>query len=63
MTTSISPSNKTRSKKLPGGRVRCTVYLPKSEVDCLDQQAEKTDSSRSSLIAQIYYQGKTSNTK
>jgi len=43
---------------MPGGRVRCTVYLPKEEVDALDEKAEKTDMSRSSLIAQTYFQGK-----
>lgn len=63
MTTPISPPNRLRSKKMPGGRVRCTVYLPKAEVDALDEKAEKTDMSRSSLIAQTYFQGKTSNSK
>lgn len=63
MNTLNSPPNKSRSRKMPGGRIRCTVYLPKDEVDSLDQQAEKTDMSRSSLIAQTYFQGKTSNSK
>ncbi|OTG61219.1 hypothetical protein B9T36_02115 [Acinetobacter sp. ANC 4204] len=62
MNTSNSPT-KLRAKKVPGGRVRCTIYLPKAEVDSLDQQAEKTDMSRSNLIVQTYFQGKTSNTK
>lgn len=59
MSKQISPSaTRPRSKKINGGRIRCVVYLPKEEVDELDATAEKTDMSRSSLIAQTYFVGK-----
>ncbi|WP_180644477.1 ribbon-helix-helix protein, CopG family [Acinetobacter bereziniae] len=59
MSKQISPfATRPRSKKINGGRVRCVVYLPKEEVDELDAIVEKTDMSRSSLIAQTYFVGK-----
>ncbi|MBJ9373734.1 MULTISPECIES: ribbon-helix-helix protein, CopG family [Acinetobacter] len=59
MSKQISPFvTRPRSKKINGGRVRCVVYLPKEEVDELDAIVEKTDMSRSSLIAQTYFVGK-----
>ena len=61
MSTHISSSNPSRSKKITGGRVACIVYLPKEEVDEIDKNAEKKDVSRSSHIAKTYFQGKTSN--
>lgn len=62
MRTNISPQNTPlRSKKIEGGRIQCTVYLPKEEVDLIDQIVNTTDSSRSRVIAQTYFQGKTSN--
>lgn len=59
MSTEISPLNHPRSKKIAGGRVACIVYLPKEEVQQIDQTVNSTGSSRSSVIANIYYQGKT----
>ncbi|EXR18214.1 ribbon-helix-helix, copG family protein [Acinetobacter sp. 1130196] len=38
------------------------MYLPKEEVDELDAIVEKTDMSRSSLIAQTYFVGKQATT-
>lgn len=58
MSTDISPPNKSRAKKVAGGRVGCIVYLPKTEVEAIDKIVDINDSSRSSVIAQIYYQGK-----
>ena len=46
MSTHISSSNPSRSKKITGGRVACIVYLPKEEVDEIDKVAEKKDVSR-----------------
>ncbi len=59
MSTEISPLNRQRSKKIDGGRVSCIVYLPKEEVQQIDQISQSTGLSRSSVIARIYYQGKT----
>ncbi|AZP30595.1 MULTISPECIES: hypothetical protein [Acinetobacter calcoaceticus/baumannii complex] len=58
MSTETSPSNRSRSKKISGGRVACIVYLPKEEVKEIDKEVDETDTSRSSVIARIYYQGK-----
>ncbi|MDI9725442.1 ribbon-helix-helix protein, CopG family [Acinetobacter baumannii] len=58
MSTETSPSNRSRSKKISGGRIPCIVYLPKEEVKAIDKEVEETDSSRSSVIARIYYLGK-----
>lgn len=63
MSTSKSPQNKPRSKKITGGRVQCIVYLPKEEVAAIDKNAEKYDVSRSSIIAQTYFLGKKSSEK
>lgn len=60
MSTLSSPLNRLRSKKISGGRVRCIVYFPKSEVEEIDKTADAKGSSRSSIIAQIYYNGKKS---
>lgn len=61
MSRNISPPSRPRSKKITGGRVACTVYLPKQEVDQIDQIVDQDDSSRSQVIARIYYQGKNKN--
>ena len=37
MSTNISPQNRSRSKKIEGGRVQCIVYLPKDEVAQIDK--------------------------
>ena len=58
MSTSNSPQNRPRAKKITGGRVRCIVYLPKDEVESIDKIAKQSDVSRSSIIAQAYYLGK-----
>ncbi|OTL53955.1 hypothetical protein [Acinetobacter baumannii] len=58
MSTNISPLNRSRSKKITGGRVRCIVYLTKEEVQEIDKNAEKAGMSRSSIISQNYYLGK-----
>jgi len=58
MSTETSPSNRSRSRKISGGRVPCMIYLPKEEVEALDKTAEETGMSRSSIIAQNYFQGK-----
>lgn len=58
MSTETSPSNRSRSKKINGGRIQCTVYLPKEEVEAIDKEVVETDTSRSSVIARIYYLGK-----
>ena len=63
MSTNISPQNRSRSKKIEGGRVQCILYLPKDEVAKNDKVVDATDSSRSQVIAQTYFQGKTSNNK
>ena len=63
MSTSNSPQNRPRAKKITGGRVPCIVYLPKDEVASIDQIAESTDTSRSSIIAQAYYAGKQTSEK
>lgn len=63
MSTLNSPQNRPRSKKITGGRVVCHVYLPKEEVDAIDQIVKKTGMSRSSVIAQAYYLGKQSSEK
>lgn len=63
MRTSNSPQNRPRSKKITGGRVACIVYLPKEEVDAIDQITKTTGMSRSSVIAQTYYLGKQSSEK
>ncbi|GEM_PF-643653 len=59
MSTKNSPSNRPRSKKITGGRVACIVYFPPEEVAEIDNACEKTGMSRSSVIAQVYYQGKS----
>ena len=59
MSTLNSPQNRPRSKKITGGRIPCQVYLPKEEVDAIDKEVDKTGMSRSSLIAQVYYHGKS----
>lgn len=58
MSTSISPTTGSRSKKLEGGRVRFVVYLPQQEAKNIEQLAEKTQLSQSSIIAKFYFQGK-----
>ncbi|ENU42984.1 hypothetical protein F985_03883 [Acinetobacter seifertii] len=58
MSTLNSPVNSSRLKKTKGGRVRCVVYLPKSEADDIEKQAEEQDTSQSSIIANFYYKGK-----
>ena len=58
MSADISPPNKSRAKKVAGGRVGCIVYLPKKEVEQIDKIVDETDSSRSKVIAQIYFKGK-----
>ena len=63
MSTLNSPLNRPRSKKITGGRVPCIVYLPKEEVEAIDKVVHKTGMSRSSIIAQTYYQGQQSNNK
>jgi metal-responsive CopG/Arc/MetJ family transcriptional regulator len=63
MSTLNSPQNRPRLKKTTGGRVRCIVYLPKDEVEAIDQIAQQTDVSRSSIIAQAYYLGKQTSEK
>lgn len=63
MNTNISPPTRSRSKKIEGGRVPCTVYLPKDEVDEIDAVVNATDSSRSRVIAQTYFQGKGNQSK
>lgn len=63
MSTSNSPQNRPRAKKITGGRVRCIVYLPKEEVEAIDKIADQTDVSRSSIIAQAYFQGKQTSEK
>lgn len=45
-------------KKTKGGRVRCVVYLPKSEAKAIEKQAAELDTSQSSIIANFYYKGK-----
>lgn len=60
MSTPSSSLNRLRSKKITGGRVQCIVYLPKSEVEEIDRAADVIGSSRSSIIAQLYYNGKKS---
>lgn len=57
MSTSKSPTS-TRARKISGGRERCALYLPAEEVKFLDEIVARTDSSRSSVIAQFYYAGK-----
>ncbi|MEQ1122914.1 hypothetical protein [Acinetobacter seifertii] len=49
MSTETSPSNRSRSKKISGGRVACIVYLPKEEVKEIDKEVDETDTSRSSV--------------
>lgn len=56
--TESPQTSRTRSKKIGGGRVQCIVYLPKDEVDQIDETVEATGSSRSHVIAQTYFQGK-----
>lgn len=63
MSTSNSPQNRPRAKKITGGRVRCIVYLPKDEVNAIDKLAKQSDASRSSIIAQAYYLGKQTSEK
>lgn len=63
MSTSNSPQNRPRSKKITGGRVQCIVYLPKDEVEAIDKVANQTDVSRSSIIAQTYFLGKQTSEK
>lgn len=63
MSTSNSPQNRPRSKKITGGRVQCIVYLPKEEVDAIDKIAKQTDVSRSSIIARTYFLGKQTSEK
>ena len=41
----------------------CIVYLPKEEVDAIEQITKTTGMSRSSVIAQVYYLGKQSSEK
>ena len=43
MSTETSPSNRSRSKKISGGRVRCIVYLPKQEVEEIDKEVAETE--------------------
>lgn len=45
MSTETSPSNRSRSKKISGGRVACIVYLPKEEVTEIDKEVDETDTS------------------
>lgn len=59
MSTLNSPQNRPRSKKITGGRVACSIYLPQEEVQEIDAIVDRTGMSRSSVIAKIYYQGKS----
>ncbi|MCU4483656.1 ribbon-helix-helix domain-containing protein [Acinetobacter ursingii] len=58
MSTQKSPQYQTRAPKLSEPRERVLVYLPKSEIAELDQLAQQTNRSRSSIIGERYSAGK-----
>ncbi len=58
MSTEKAPQYRTRAPKQLQPRERIVIYLPKSEVTELDQLAERTSRSRSSIITERYNAGK-----
>ncbi|MDG9860982.1 ribbon-helix-helix domain-containing protein [Acinetobacter ursingii] len=58
MSTQKSPQYQSRAPKLSEPRERVLVYLPKSEIEELDQLAKQTNRSRSSIIGERYTAGK-----
>ncbi|MFW1924797.1 ribbon-helix-helix protein, CopG family [Acinetobacter ursingii] len=58
MSTQKSPQYQSRAPKLSERRERVIVYLPQSEVNEIDQLAEQTNRSRSSIIGERYSAGK-----
>lgn len=58
MSTKKSPEFRHRAPKLSEPRERVLVYLSKSELNEIDQIAQQTNRSRSSIIGERYSKGK-----